>query len=53
MPGEDRHKWEYLTKSLNQFRQLELFANKLNIDFFASPFHEDRLEWTKHLKINK
>ena len=53
MPGEDRHKWEYLTMSLNQFRQLELFANKLNIDFFASPFHEDRLEWTKHLKINK
>jgi N,N'-diacetyllegionaminate synthase len=53
MPGDNREKWEYLTMNRQQFRQLEKFAKDLNIDFFASPFHEDRLVWTYGLKINK
>ena len=53
MPGDNREKWEYLTMSLDQLKRLERFAKTLNIDFFASPFHKDRLRWTKEYKINK
>ena len=55
MPGEDRHLWEYLTMTKDQFLHLKDFADKINIDFFASPFHEDRFEWVLEagLKVNK
>lgn len=55
MSGENRERWEYLSMTKEQFLRLKKFADKLNIDFFASAFHEDRFEWILEsgLKINK
>jgi len=55
MPGTNREKWEYLVMSEEQFLHLKGFAENLGLDYFASPFHEDRFEWIKKadLKINK
>ena len=55
MPGEDRHLWEYLSMTKEQFLRLKSFADTLNIDFFASVFHDDRFEWVQEagIKTNK
>lgn len=55
MPGENRELWEYLTMTKEQYLRLKEFSEKLNIDFFASPFHKDRFDWTvdANAKINK
>jgi N,N'-diacetyllegionaminate synthase len=55
MPGDNRERWEYLSMTRDQFLRLYEFANKLNIDFFASAFHKDRFEWIREtdIKINK
>jgi N,N'-diacetyllegionaminate synthase len=55
MPGENRELWEYLTMTKEQYSRLKDYAEKLNIDFFASPFHRDRFEWTQKssAQINK
>jgi N,N'-diacetyllegionaminate synthase len=45
MLGDNRELWEYLSMTKEQFLHLKEFANGLNIDFFASAFHHDRLEW--------
>ena len=41
--------------SREQFLGLKEFADRLNIDFFASPFHRDRFNWITDagIKINK
>ena len=52
MPGENREIWEYLSMTFDQFKQLKEFSDNLNIDFFASPFHEDRFEWIQELGIS-
>lgn len=55
MPGSDRELWEHLSMSRDQFLGLKEFADRLNIDFFASPFHRDRFNWITDagIKINK
>ena len=55
MPGRDRELWEHLSMSRDQFLGLKEFADRLNIDFFASPFHRDRFNWITDagIKINK
>ena len=55
MPGENRENWEYLSMTEDQFLELKEHAEKLNIDYFASPFHEDRFNWiiNSGLKTNK
>lgn len=55
MPGENREKWEYLSMNRDNFKRLKEFADRINIDFFASAFHEDRIEWMLSLgiKVNK
>jgi sialic acid synthase SpsE len=55
MPGKDRQRWEYLSMSRNVFQRLENYANALNIDFFASAFDADRIQWMLYqgIKINK
>ena len=55
MPGENRERWEYLSMTKDQFLRLKEFSDRLNIDFFASAFHEDRFEWILEagLKVNK
>lgn len=55
MPGENREKWEYLAMSKDQFFELKGYANKVGIDFFASPFDLERFNWVLEadLKINK
>ena len=42
MPGSDRELWEHLSMSRDQFLGLKEFADRLNIDFFASPFPRAR-----------
>lgn len=51
MPGENREIWEYLSMTFDQFKRLKEFSDSLNIDFFASPFHEDRFEWVQELGL--
>lgn len=51
MPGEDRHKWEYLHIDKKALTRLKDFSENLHIDFFASAFHFDRYEWIKSLGI--
>jgi N,N'-diacetyllegionaminate synthase len=51
MPGENRDLWEYLGMTFDQFRRLKEFSDSLNIDFFASAFHDDRFEWIEKLDI--
>ncbi len=55
MPGENRERWEYLSITFKQFMHLKRFSDDLRIDFFASPFHQDRFEWIRKegLWINK
>mgnify|MGYP003137119765 CR=1 FL=1 len=55
MPGDNRHLWEYLSIKKEVFLHLQEYAKKLNIDFFASPFHEDTYDWIKEsgIKTNK
>ena len=55
MPGENRERWEYLSMTRGQFLRLKEYSDRLNIDFFASAFHEDRFEWILEadLEINK
>jgi sialic acid synthase SpsE len=55
MPGNDRHLWEYLTMTKEQFLRLKDFSDGLNIDFFVSAFHRDRFQWIREtdIKINK
>ena len=55
MPGSDRELWDHLSMSRDQFLGLKEFADRLNIDFFASPFHRDRFNWITDagIKINK
>jgi N,N'-diacetyllegionaminate synthase len=55
MPGSDRELWEHLSMTRDQFLALKEFADRLNIDFFASPFHRDRFNWITDagIKINK
>ena len=45
MPGENREKWEYLSMTKDQFLELKEYSENLGLDYFASPFHEDRFEW--------
>ena len=51
MPGENRALWEYLSMTFDQFKRLKEFSDSLNIDFFASAFHDDRFEWIEKLDI--
>ena len=55
MPGKNREKWEYLGMTEEQFLHLKEYAESLELDYFASPFHRDRFEWIQKadLKINK
>jgi sialic acid synthase SpsE len=55
LPGQNRAKWEYLSMSEEQFLNLKQYAESLELDYFASAFHEDRFEWIKKadIKINK
>jgi sialic acid synthase SpsE len=53
MPGENRHKWEYLNMDYDTFHHLEKFAEKHDIIFFASAFHEDMYHWTLNCKFDK
>ena len=55
LPGENREKWEYLSMTKDQLKRLYEFSQNLNIDFFASPFDEERFEWVLDLglKTNK
>jgi sialic acid synthase SpsE len=55
MPGENRSLWEYLSITKESFYKFYEFSKKLNIDFFASPFHKDRFDWIieANLKMNK
>ena len=55
MPGDNRQLWEHLGMTKEQFLRLKKFADNLNIDFFASPFHRDRFQWIldTDIKINK
>jgi sialic acid synthase SpsE len=55
MPGEERERWEYLMMSREQFLDLKEYAESLELDFFASAFHEDRFRWILEsgLGINK
>tara|TARA_Y100001938_G_scaffold150938_1_gene244526 strand:- start:6327 stop:7022 length:696 start_codon:yes stop_codon:yes gene_type:complete len=55
MPGTHRKKWEYLTMTEKHFLHLKDYAESLNLDYFASPFHEDRFEWIRKagLQTNK
>lgn len=55
MPGQDRHLWEYLSMKREDFLRLAEFSDKLNIDFFASAFDEERFQWIQeaNLKYNK
>jgi sialic acid synthase SpsE len=45
LPGDNRGLWEYLSMSKEQFLHLKEYSESLNLDFFASAFHEDRFEW--------
>ena len=55
MPGENRERWEYLSMTQEQFVALKKYAKNLNIEFFASAFHEDRFNWMleEDIEINK
>jgi sialic acid synthase SpsE len=55
MPGENRQLWEYLSIDKDMFVNIKRFSDVLNMPFFASVFHDDRLQWTQQegLKINK
>lgn len=55
LPGENRELWEYLSITKDQLTIMNAFAGRLNLTFFASPFHDDRLEWiiTHELPIIK
>jgi len=55
MPGENREKWEYLTMTREQFLDLKEYAESLELDYFASPFHRDRFQWILEsgLGVNK
>tara|TARA_R110000824_G_scaffold8338_2_gene37684 strand:+ start:681 stop:1391 length:711 start_codon:yes stop_codon:yes gene_type:complete len=55
MLGDNRELWEYLSMTKEQFLRLKEFADRLNIDFFASAFHQDRLGWLLEagIKTNK
>jgi N,N'-diacetyllegionaminate synthase len=55
MPGENREKWEYLTMTREQFLDLKDYAESLELDYFASPFHRDRFKWITQsgLGVNK
>ena len=55
MPGEGRERWEYLSMKKDQFLKLKDYSSSLNIDFFASVFHEDRFQWIleSDIKVNK
>ena len=51
MPGENRQWWEYLTVSKDIFLRLKELCDRLNIDYFASPFHADRFQWVREAGI--
>ena len=55
LPGQDRHLWEYLSMKRECFIRLAEFSKRLNIDFFASAFDEERFRWIQdaNLKYNK
>ena len=55
MPGENREKWEYLGMTRDQFLELKSYAESLDLDYFASPFHRDRFDWIVEsgLSVNK
>lgn len=55
MPGEDRHKWEYLSMSQDAFLELKNYSEDNGLDYFASAFHQDRFQWILdcNLRINK
>jgi len=55
MPGENRERWEYLNINRDDFHNLKVFVDGLNMGFFASVFHKDRLEWAleENLKVQK
>jgi len=55
MPGANREKWEYLTMTREQFLDLKEYAESLELDYFASPFHRDRFQWILEsgLDVNK
>jgi len=55
MPGENRARWEYLNIDEDTFLRLRDFSWNLNLDFFASAFHEDMYQRLKiaDLNINK
>jgi sialic acid synthase SpsE len=55
MPGQDRHLWEYLSMKKDDFLRLADYCERLNIDFFASAFDEERFNWIqeRNLKFNK
>lgn len=55
MPGENRAQWEYLNIDRDTFVRLKNYAESLNLDFFASAFHQDMYELIKKegIKINK
>ena len=55
MPGENREKWEYLGMTKHHFLELKEYAESLDLDYFASPFHRDRFEWIVEsgLSVNK
>ena len=55
MPGENRHKWEYLSMSKDIFLELKDYSENNGLDYFASVFHLDRFDWINEagLSINK
>jgi len=42
---------DYLSFTYDEAVSLRAYADMLRIDFFASPFDEERLEWCKELKL--
>jgi sialic acid synthase SpsE len=51
MPGQDRQLWEYLSMKREDFLRLAEFSDRLNIDFFASAFDEERFQWIQEANL--
>ena len=55
LPGDGRERWEYLMMSNEQFLELNIYAEKRSLEFFASAFDRERFQWIcdASLKYNK
>ena len=52
MPGDNRDIYEYLSMTQETFLRLKELSDRLNIDYFAAPFHQDRFNWIVESGIN-